>query len=279
MSINLDVIGKTFKTPAFEYDQDAVILYALGIGSGVDELDFVYEKNLKVFPTFAVAPFSPVLLGVFVPEAQVNMHTALHGEHKIILHKPIPTSAAITTSVKCDSIYDKGDNGAVLHLTLKSTDENGTLLFENIATVVDRSAGNFGGDRGPKKEKITFPEGRPPDFIVIQKVPKNQAALYRLSGDNNPLHIDPEFARKGGFDRPILHGLCSYGFACRAILYAICDNDPIKLKSFSVRFMNVAYPGDTLKTEGWKIEDNKFIVRTVNQDGTIILGNAIAELR
>ncbi|MBT4268775.1 MAG: hypothetical protein HN580_27905 [Deltaproteobacteria bacterium] len=278
MAINLDVIGKSFETPAFSYDPDTLILYALGIGAGVGELDFVYEKNLKAYPTFAVVPFLPALLSVFVPQANLNMYTVLHGEQKIILHKPIATSGTITTSLKCDSIYDKGDSGAIVNLSLESRDAGGDVVFENQAVIVDRSGGNFGGERGPKTEKIEPQEGKTPDVSVAQTTSKDQAALYRLSGDKNPLHIDPAFAKKGGFDTPILHGLCSFGIAGKAVLNEICDSDPDKLKSFSVRFMNVSYPGDTLKTEAWKVDDKKYIVRTINQDGTIILGNALAEL-
>ncbi|OGR12546.1 MAG: hypothetical protein A2097_15225 [Desulfobacula sp. GWF2_41_7] len=109
-------------------------------------------------------------------------------------------------------------------------------------------------------------------------IPINQAALYRLSGDKNPLHIDPGFAKKGGFDRPILQGLCSFGYAGRAILHSICGSDPSRLKSFSARFMNVVFAGDTLITEGWKAAGDSYIVRTINQHGRIILGSAIAEL-
>jgi len=277
MAINLDVIGKSLETPAFSYDPDTLILYALGLGAGVGELDFVYEKNLKAFPTFAVVPFLPALLNAFVPKANLNMYTVLHGEQKIILHKPIATSGTINTSLKCDSIYDKGDSGAIVNLSLESRDASGDVVFENRAVIIDRSGGNFGGDRGPKTEKIDPPEGKVPDFSVEQKTSVDQAALYRLSGDKNPLHIDPAFAKKGGFDKPILHGLCSFGIAGKALVHEICGSDPSKLKSFSVRFMNVVFPGDTLKTEGWKTDVGKYIIRTTNQDGKVVLGNAVAE--
>jgi acyl dehydratase len=143
---------------------------------------------------------------------------------------------------------------------------------------MDRSAGNFGGDRGPAGEKIVPPDSEP-DFISEFHTYADQVALYRLSGDKNPLHIEPEFAKMAGFDRPILHGLCSYGIAGKAILENLCDNDPARFKSFSVRFVNVVFPGDTLTTKGWKMEDGKFAIQTTNQDGKIILGNALAETK
>ena len=278
MGLNLDMVGKKSDPVPFTYDEDRVILYALGIGAGVEELDFVYEKSLRVFPTFAVVPFIPTLLGSFVFRVKLNLLAVLHGEQKIVLYKPIPTSGTIHTTTQWDSVYDKGDKGAMLNISFETRNESGDLLFENKAIIVDRSAGNFGGDRGPKSEIIVPPEGKEPDFQVEYETTKDQCALYRLSGDKNPLHIDPEFARKGGFDRPILQGLCSFGFAGRAILHSVCGGDPARFKSFLVRFMNVVYPGDTLITEGWKTGTGAYIIQTKTRDGRVVLGNAMAEV-
>lgn len=275
MSLNLDIIGKKMEPVAFSYDEDTVILYALGIGAGADELDFVYEKDLKVLPTFAVVPLMPVLFSFFT-SAGLNLYALLHGEQKIILHGPIPSRGVLHTEATCESIYDKGDKGAVVNIGMETRDEAGTLLFENKTVVVDRSAGNFGGDRGPKAEKLDPPEGVTPDFRIEQTIPIDQAALYRLSGDKNPLHIDPDFAKRAGFDRPILHGLCSFGYAGRAILRGLGLVDPTRLKTYAVRFMNVVYPGDALITEGWKAGAGRYIVRTTNQDGRTVLGNGVA---
>jgi len=278
MGLNLDMVGKKMDPVPFTYDEDRVILYALGIGAGVEELDFVYEKDLRVFPTFAVVPFIPTLLSSFVPMVKLNLLAVLHGEQKIVLHKLIPTSGTIYTTTKFDSVYDKGDKGAMLNISFETRDENGDLIFENRAVVVDRSAGNFGGDRGPKSEIVVPPEGRDPDFRFDYATTTGQAALYRLSGDKNPLHIDPGFAKKGGFDRPILQGLCTFGFAGRAILNGACDGDLSRFKSFSVRFMNVVYPGDMLITEGWKTDTGIYVIQTKTQDGRVVLGNAVAEV-
>lgn len=278
MAINTDIIGKTFGPVSHAYGRDDVILYALGIGAGTDEIDFIYEKNLKVFPTFAAVRFMPIFLSSFVGPSNVNLYAVLHGEHKIIAHGPIPVSGTVHDTFTCDAIHDKGDKGALFHLTVETRDENGALLFENKAVFMDRSAGNFGGERGPKAELIEPPGGKSPDFRVEHVIPENQAALYRLSGDKNPLHIDPEFAAIAGFDRPILHGLCSFGHAGRAVLRSVCDGDPARLKSLSVRFVSVAFPGDTLVTEGWRASSGRYLLRTVNQDGKIILGNAVAEV-
>ncbi|MBW2367771.1 MAG: 3-alpha,7-alpha,12-alpha-trihydroxy-5-beta-cholest-24-enoyl-CoA hydratase, partial [Deltaproteobacteria bacterium] len=144
--------------------------------------------------------------------------------------------------------------------------------------IVDRSAGNFGGERGPKKEPIIPPEGKDPDFQVAYKIPPDQCALYRLSGDKVPLHIDPEFAKKSGMERCFFMGLGTMGYAGRAVLHSVCDSDPARLKSFSVRMVSIVYPGDTLITSGWKVEEGKYTILTTNQDGKVVLSNAIAEV-
>lgn len=277
MGLNVDIIGKRSDPITFAYDPDRVILYALGIGAGVEELDFVYEKNLKVFPSFAVIPGFPALVPLMI-NAKLNLPTVLHGEQKIVLHNQIPTSGTISTSGVCQSIYDKGDKGATLNVETESKDEKGRLLFENHMVIIDRSAGNFGGERGPKTEKIDPPEGKAPDFHVEYSTSPDQAALYRLSGDKNPLHIDPEFAKLGRLDRPILHGLCTFGFAGRAILHSVCGGDPARLKSFAARFTGVVFPGDILITEGWKVDGGAYIIQTRTQEGRVVLGNAKAEV-
>ncbi|BBO69794.1 3-alpha,7-alpha,12-alpha-trihydroxy-5-beta-choles t-24-enoyl-CoA hydratase [Desulfosarcina alkanivorans] len=278
MSLNLDIVGKAIEVEPFSYDHDTVILYALGIGAGMDELDYIYEKKLKVFPTFAVVPFIPTFLSVFVPKAGLNLFKVLHGEQKIILHKPIAPAGTIHTSMVCESIYDKGHNGAVVNVHLSSHDDSGDLIFENRAVIIDRGAGGFGGERGPKSEKIVPPKDREPDFQVEYPIPPNQTALYRLSGDKNPLHIDPSFAKKGGFEKPILQGLCTYGYAGRAIVQTVCGGEPSALKAFSARFMNVVFPGETITVAGWKREGGNYIIQVNTADGRLVLGNALAEL-
>ena len=257
MPLNLDIIGKKLEAETFTYTEDQVMLYALGIGAGAHDLDFIYEKNLKVFPTFAVIPFMPVFLNVFVPQAGLNLIKILHGEHQIVLHRPIPPSGTVYTTTICDSIYDKGDKGAMVNVRFETRNAAGDMLFENRVVVFDRGAGNFGGERGPRTEPVEPPQDQVPDFTVSEAIPADQAAFYRLSGDKNPLHIDPAFAGKAGFNRPILHGLCTLGYAGRAILRSVCDQDPSRLASFALRFMHVVYPGDVLTTEGWKAGEGR----------------------
>jgi acyl dehydratase len=278
MAVNLNVVGKPIPSPPFRYGPDQVILYALGIGAGPEDIEFIYEKGLKVYPTFAVIPFMSAFFGEFMKEAGINLSGLLHGEQKVILHKPIPPAATLESTLYCQSIYDKGDKGAVIDVRLESRTAQGELLFENLAKAIDRTAGNFGGERGPESEKHEPPAGQAPDFKISQITAATQAALYRLSGDKNPLHIDPVFARKLGFDRPILHGLCTFGFTGRAVLKALCENDPGRLKSLSGRFMQPVFPGDTLITEGWRLGGGRYVLRTSNQAGATVLGNAVAEI-
>ncbi|MFC1823820.1 MaoC/PaaZ C-terminal domain-containing protein [Thermodesulfobacteriota bacterium] len=278
MVINLNVIGERTEALPFTYTEDDVILYALGIGAGVDELDYVFEKNLKAFPTYAVIMPTPAMI-VLGEKVKPNLAALLHGEQGLVVHKPIPPSGTFYTSGVCSAIYDKGDKGAVLNFELESRDEKGELCFENRVVIVDRSAGNFGGDRGPKSERLDPPQGKKPDFHVEFATSPNQAAIYRLSGDKNPIHIDPEFAKLASFDHPILHGLCSYGITGRAIIEGICGGDPARFKSFSARLMNVVFPGEMLITEGWEVSDGSYVIQTRTPDGRVVLGNARAEAR
>ena len=276
MALNLDIVGRRYEGKPRFYTEDDIILYALSIGASVDELDFIYEKNLKPFPSFAAGDIS-ILLNMY-EDVGVNLPMVLHTEQKMIFHELIPASRAVHSQGTLNSVYDKGDKGAILNFVFENRDENNQLLNESHVVIVDRSGGDFGGDRRPKAERFDPPEGRQPDFRVEYVTSPNQAALYRLTGDKNPLHIDPEFAKEYGFDGPILHGMCTYGFAVRAIVHGLCGSDPTRLKSFATRFMNVVFPGETLITEGWKADQGAYIIRTSTQNGKIVLGNAVAKI-
>jgi len=268
--LDFSVVGKKNPEKIYKYTSKDVILYALGIGAQTSELQFIYEGvsgGLKVFPSFATIPRRvafPNLGKIFYPKF-------IHGEELIRLHKPIPSQGEIICFSEVTSIYDKG-KAAVINITFTSLAKDRSPLFEVESTFFYLGAGGFGGDRGPKTEKITPPEGIQPDFSVTYKTTENQAALYRLSGDLNPLHIDPDLARSGGQEKPILHGLCTYGFTTRAILYSLCDGDISRFKEFKVRFTNVVYPGESLTTEGWK-DNGRYLIQ-VKTERAIVLGNA-----
>ena len=270
--LDLSVVGKKNPESTFKYTWRDAALYALGIGAQTDELPFIYENTpggIKVFPSFATIARGiawPRLGNIFYPRF-------IHGEELIHLHKPFPSEGEVICFSEVTDIFDKG-KAAVIHVKFTGLTKDRDPLFDVKSAFFYLGAGGFGGDRGPKSEPLEPPEGVEPDFSITYKTTENQAALYRLNGDLNPLHIDPELARRGGQERPILHGLCTYGFATRAILYGVCDGDLSRFKEFKARFTNVVYPGESLTTEGWK-DNGRYIIQ-VRKDKTVVLSNAYA---
>jgi acyl dehydratase len=276
MPVDLSAVGKKLPPTSHRYDEKDVMLYALGIGAGAaaDELDFVYERNLKVLPTFAVIPAFPALFSMG-SAMQVNPAMVLHGEQRIELPGAIPTRATVTTTPTIRAIYDKG-KGAVLVVDAESVDEQGRVVFRNTFTTFARGEGGFGGDRGPSGPR-NVPPTRPPDKTVRAKTSLQQAFVYRLSGDMNPLHADPDFAKLGGYDRPILHGLCSFGFVGRAVLASYCGNDPLRLRALEVRFSGVVFPGETIVTEMWRDGQGDVILQARTEErGEVVISSAAA---
>jgi acyl dehydratase len=275
MALNMSIVGKKSEPMKHKYTWKDTVLYALGVGAKADELDFLYDgRGPKVLPTFAVVPSFTALLNVSM-QLGANPMMILHGEQKIILYRPIPPSGELTTVAEVKGIYDKTKGASVL-VEAKTVDDKGEPLFDNWFTTFVRGEGGFGGDRGPEPLKAD-PPARAPDFSMSEKTTPEQALLYRLSGDLNPLHADPGFAKMAGFDRPILHGLCSYGHAGRAVLKHACGGDPKRMKTFAVRFAGVVFPGDTLITEGWQIEPGQWVVQCKAND-KVVLSNAMAEV-
>lgn len=271
--LSADIVGTEFPAGEWEYTDRDVMLYALGVGA--KELEFIYEGDLKVLPTFAVIPTFPAMGGLFGIADNINPAMILHGEQSITLHRLIPVAGTVSTKGRVASVYDKGASGAVINIETETRDSKGELLFNSLFGIFARGAGGFGGDRGPKAGNL--PPNRPADKVVAETTAPNQNAIYRLSGDRNPLHIDPDFAAMAGYERPILHGLCSYGFVGRAILREYCGNDPARFKHYGVRFSKEVYPGDTLVTEFWEEGEGKLILRVSTQDGRVVLSNCVAE--
>ncbi|KAF8982945.1 hypothetical protein BGZ46_000293 [Entomortierella lignicola] len=276
----------TFTSEVFEYKERDVILYNLGIGATRKDLHLVYEnnENFGAVPTFGVIPsfsaMNSVPFGEILPS--FNPMMLLHGEQYLEIIKPFPNSGKLTSTPYVVDILDKG-KGCVVTIGVKTTDENGEDICVNEFTMFIRGAGNFGGkkegaDRGAATATNQLPS-RKPDHIVQEKTSEDQAALYRLSGDWNPLHIDPDMAAVGGFDVPILHGLCSFGIAGKHIFKTYCNNDVSSFKNIKVRFAKTVNPGETLETSMWR-EGNKvlFQVRSVERD-SIIISNAAVELQ
>jgi len=198
----------------------------------------------------------------------VNPAMVLHGEQAVALEAPIPTHGTLTTTPTVTAVYDKG-KGAVVVVETDTVNEKGTLLFHNTAAIFIRGEGGFGGERGPSGPKNEPPDRRPDHEVTLSTRP-DQALVYRLSGDRNPLHSDPEFAKLAGFDRPILHGLCTYGFTGRALLRTLCDNRVERFRSMAVRFSKPVYPGDDLTVSMW-VDGKEAVFQTRTQSGEIVI--------
>jgi acyl dehydratase len=276
MALDMDTVGKTFDPLTFEYTWKDTVLYALGVGAKVDELDFLFEgRGPQVLPSFAVVPCFPSIMQV-LGIVRAPLQKVLHGEQRIVLHGAIPPQGKLVSRPTVRGIYDKG-KGAVVAVECATTDEHGKPIFDNFFSIFVRGEGGFDGPRGPEPEKIDV-SGRAPDWERSESIPAEQALLYRLSGDLNPLHADPGFAKAAGFDTPILHGLCTFGYAARAILRDACGGDVTKLRSFGARFAGVVVPGETITTRGWKLPDGRVATEVVDRAGKTVLSNGIVEV-
>ncbi len=276
-------LGYELESGPGQWGPDQVILYHLGVGAGTPptdakELEYTYEKNLKVLPSFGVIPVFGSLGGIgSVPGLEFNFAMLLHGEQDIELHQPIPVSANIRSKGRVAGIYDKG-KAALVVLEVESRDEqSGEALFTNRFSLFLRGEGGFGGESGPKAGNAA-PE-RGPDRVVESPTLPQQALLYRLNGDKNPLHADPEFAKMGGFDQPILHGLCSFGVVCKAVVDAALDGDTAKVARYQARFAGVVFPGETIVTSIWNEGDQILIDAKTRERGSPVITNAAITVR
>lgn len=284
-----DILEQGTKPRTFSYGDKDVMLYALGVGMSRDpmnetELAFTYERNLKVIPTAAT-----VLAGRGQAEplptkpghrpSQPNYLMLVHGEQKVELHRPLPTSGTFTTESRTVGAYDKGkDKGAVLVSETIWRDEAGEKVATLTGSSFCRADGGFGGPSEGQPEPHPIPQ-RPADLSVDIETREDQALLYRLNGDRNPLHSDPESARKSGFPRPILHGLCTYGITCRAVLQAITGYDPDQILSHQARFSAPVFPGDTITVDLWRDgREISFEARVKARNATVIK-NGLTMLR
>ncbi len=276
--IDLRLVGKKYGPISFEYTWKDVVLYALSIGAQAEELPFIYESakgGLRVFPSFSVVMGMDLLIDLF-KDLKVDLSRFIHGEQAIKLYRPIPSEGKTLVEGEITNIYDKV-KGALIVWRKKVMTQGGDPLAETESGIFYVDEGGFGGDPGPKAEALEPPKGIQPDFTVSYFIPENQAALYRLNGDLNPLHVDPDFGKRGGFPRPILHGLCTYGYAVRAILFNACDGEVGRLKEFKARLSGVVYPGDALLTEGWMDQGGRYLIRSRTDHG-IVLSHAYARV-
>ena len=275
MPLNPSAVGAVGDIRTMSWNSKDALLYAVGIGAGQSDLPFTTEntKDIQqvVFPTFAVVAGSGTASAGKSAMSEIgsfNFAMLVHGSQAITLHRPIPVEAEVTVQDKVVAMYDKG-KAAVVVTEAETKLKNGELLWTTRSSVFIRGEGGWDGDRGPSGPQNVPPERTPDHEVTLQTSP-DQAFVYRLSGDRNPLHTDPSFAAIGGFDRPILHGLCSYGFTGRALLGALCNNDVTKFNHIEGRFSSPVMPGDALTVRMWTIASGETVFTTSVGDRVVI---------
>jgi len=285
-------LGAKLPPAEASWTQDQIILYALGAGVGYGQdptskevLQYTYENGLKALPTYGVIPVFGTLMSLMtVPGIQINPMMILHGEQYLeILKSPMPVNATVINEAQLTGIYDKGfdeekkrGKGATIEVEVLTKEKaSGEPLFKNVFTTFVRGEGGF-APNGPKApEAGNNPPDRAPDKVLEYKTMGHQALLYRLSGDKNPLHADPMFAKMGGFDKPILHGLCTFANVGRAVIDGFAGGDPTRFRSIKVRFSSPVMPGETIVVSMWKESDTDIIVKAgVKERGIDVISNA-----
>ncbi|MFF9025871.1 MaoC/PaaZ C-terminal domain-containing protein [Streptomyces eurythermus] len=270
------------RTGEITWDHKDVQLYHLGIGAGrpatdPDELRYTLESRLHVLPSFATVAGngSPgVISGLSMPGIDVDLARVLHGGQSIEVHRPIPVRGTATATGRIAAVHDKG-TAAVLVMRTEVADADGPLWTSD-ARIFVRGEGGWGGDRGPSG-RLDPPTGDP-DRTVERTVREDQALLYRLSGDWNPLHADPDFAKRAGFDRPILHGLCTYGMTLKAVVDTLLDGDVNRVRGYRARFAGVVFPGETLRVRMWREEGRVRVeAGAVDRDDAPVLADTVVE--
>jgi len=261
MALDTSLVGTQSQPQAFTYDWKTLATYALGIGAKKDELAYLYEGapgGMRVYPTFAVVPaFGPST--EMLMKTGANLAMVVHGAQSLRTHRTLPASGTIHTTATLRGIYDMKRFASVVVDT--SSTVNGEPVFDTTWSIIVREAGSFGGPRPPADESPNVVKDRPADFTSEEATTPEQALLYRLSGDVNPLHADAELAKSVGFPQgPILHGLCTYGFVGRALVKHACGGDPARVRSFAAQFRKPVWPGDTIVTQGWDLGAGKWVL-------------------
>jgi acyl dehydratase len=284
MPIDPSAVGATSAPQIVEWTERDTLLYALGVGAGVADLAFTTENShdieQQVLPTYAVIA-SPAW-GAVGAVGSFNFGMLLHGSQQIRLHAPLPPSGKLSVVSEVVDIQDKGEgkNAILVFKGIGTDPDSGQVIAETVSTAVIRGAGGFGGRPGERPVSPQIPD-REPDATVALPTREDQALIYRLSGDRNPLHSDPWFARElAGFPKPILHGLCTYGVAGRALIAELGGGDATKITAISARFTSPVFPGETLRTSIWRTGDGQAVFRTEAGDGDqarLVLEDGVAE--
>ncbi len=255
-----------------------VLLYHLSLGAGASaeagpELRYTFEQDLQVLPTFALVAGQGISAGqlpavaMSLPGIDIDLRRILHGGQSLTVHRPIPPSGTATVSSRVANVWDKG-KAAVIELEQVAVDPAGDRLWTTTMQIWARGEGGFGGVPGPDAAWIA--PDRAPDLVVNSATTPQTALLYRLNGDLNPLHADPAFAAAAGFDRPILHGLCTYGFTGRALLHSLAGSDPARLRTMEGRFSKPVFPGDSLTVRMW-VDGEEAVFTTETQNGDVVI--------
>jgi acyl dehydratase len=285
MPIDVDkVVGAELVAEAYSWTDEDVILYNLAVGAGNPptdplELRYAYEGDLQAVPTYGtIPPFGMMMSMGMVEGFDINLTQILHGEQELIVHSPIPTSGTVTQSGRVVNVYDKGKGALAVIEIVSVLGKTGEPLFTNRASIFIRGEGGFGGESGPPRGNEE--PGREPDQVVESPTLPQQALLYRMvSGDKNPLHADPGFASFAGFERPILHGLCTYGLVAKAVVDSALGGEPGGLASYRARFTGHVFPGETLITRIWDEGDVLIVTAETKERGTTVLSNASVRQR
>ena len=278
------LLNRQFAEVRHPYTRRDVMLYALSIGIGADPLDtrqlrYVYERDLQVFPTMAATLAYPGLWAR-EPDAGLDWERVLHAEQGVDFLKPLPTDGVVVARTRVTGLVDKGEGrGALIYTERTGVEEStGEALFRVYHTAFARGDGGFGGPAGPVRKPHVLPE-RPPDYVCSLPTLPQQALLYRLNGDPNPHNADPSAARASGFERPIMHGLCTYGIAAHAVLATCCDYSPASLCSLHVRLSAPMFPGETIVTDIWRDDDVVSFRSRIAERDVVVLNNGRAVLR
>ncbi|MEM7434608.1 MAG: MaoC/PaaZ C-terminal domain-containing protein [Myxococcota bacterium] len=279
MAIDPESLGYETDHVDFEYGWRDTVTYALGVGAKPPgDLDFLYEgRGPAVLPTFATIPTFAVFDDL-VDRIGCDRLGMVHHSQRLDVMGALPPSGRLRVVGKVAGLYDLR-RLAMSEFAIEAHDKRGQLVVRGVVTLVLRNDGGFGGPRPPRSERIHLPD-RAPDFEVEDAIPASQALLYRLNGDLNPLHADPEFASRAGFERPILHGLCTFGYAGRAVVHQACGGDPSKFGTIQGQFSAPVFPGDTLVTQGWNADDRVLLkVSTTHRPDEACLSQAYVDLR
>jgi acyl dehydratase len=278
-------IGADLGVTKFEWSGSDVLLYHLALGAGADplstsELGYVLEDRLKVLPTFGVvAPnfrtFEPP--AVTFPGIEVDLAKVLHGTQSVTVHSPLPAQGRAVAHARIADVWDK-EKAAVIVQEATVTTLSGDPLWTTTSSIFARGEGGFGGSRGPSG-RLPAPTGDPVLEVSVPTLPQ-QALLYRLCGDRNPLHADPSFAAGAGFDRPILHGLCTYGIVCKALVDNLLDGDVSRVETFGTRFAGILFPGESLRVRAWRTATGYQATATaLDRDDAPVLDETVLTVR